>query len=223
MPDRTGTTAVPAGQLPSPAPETASFRRCCRPTPKNQPSRSAAAGSALAGPASTSRHVRLATSHTRSLHTLQPQPPVSTPTGTPTAAKRRRETSAHSHDKQQQHKQSELALCVVWWLKQKDQLTRADLLPTKAHQQLRQSTQPSGGAASPSAAPLLGVSSSWPRLQPSSAPAYRTSERVRAPGGKPQCARTSFRNCTNRLTQCRWVPKAPPDAAGCPWSPLCAT
>ena len=120
-------------------------------------------------------------------------------------------------------KQSELALCAVWCLKRKDQLTRADLLPTKAHQQRRQSTQSSGGAASPSAAPLLGVSPSWPRLQPSSAPAYRTSEWVRAPGGKPQCARTRFRNCTNRLTQCRWVTKAPPDATGCPWPPLCAT
>ena len=110
----------------------------------------------------------------------------------------------------------------MWWLKRKDQLTRADLLPTKAHQQLRQSTQSSGGAASPSAAPLLGVSPSWPRLQPNSAPACRTSKRVKAPGGKPQCARTKLGRCTNRLTQCRWVPKAPPDATGWPWSPPCA-
>ena len=143
------------------------------------------------------------------------------PQGSPKTAKRHREASAHSRGKQQQHKQSELALCAVRCLKRKDQLTRADLLPTKAHQQRRQSTQSSGGAASPSAAPLLGVSPSWPRLQPNSAPACRTSKRVKAPGGKPQCARTKLGRCTNGLTQCRWVPKAPPDATGWPWSPVC--
>ena len=138
------------------------------------------------------------------------------PQGSPKTAKRHKEASAHSHGKQQQHKQSELALCVAGRPKRQDRLTKVDLLPSKAHQQLRQSTQPSGGAASPSAAPLLGVSPSWPRLQPNSAPACRTSKRVKAPGGKPQCARTSFKKCTNglTLTQCGWVPKAPPNATG---------
>eukprot|EP01050_Picozoa_sp_SAG11_P020012 SAG11_NODE_3289_length_2551_cov_2.607667_2_plen_166_part_00 len=161
---------VPAGQPLSWPLQTASYRRHSRPRRKNRAIAVSRRHIGLGPAASTSRHVRLATSHSRSLHTLQLSPPVSTPTRTPTAAKRHREVSAHSHSKQQQHRHSVLVLCVVGWSKRLDRLTRVDLLPAKAHQQLHQSTQPSGGAASPSAAPLLGVSPSWPRLQPSQAP-----------------------------------------------------
>jgi hypothetical protein len=60
-------------------------------------------------------------------------------------------------------------------------------------------------------------------LGPASQPAVSSSGgEVRAPNGRPQCARTRTGSCTIRLTWVRYTHEAAPGALGCPRSALCA-